>query len=67
MVAPYLAVVATDSRYYRGLTENVYRFQPLRVGQEDLARLHGTNERVSVEGHADGIRFYRQLILNSNP
>ncbi len=67
VVAPYLVVGSTDSRHYRGLTENVYCFLPLRLHQDDLARMHGTNERVSIEGHADGIRFYRQLILNSNP
>ena len=67
VVAPYLVVGATDSRYYRGLTENVYRFLPLRLHQDDLSRMHGTNERVSIEGYADGLRFYRQLILNSNP
>lgn len=67
VVAPYLLVGATDSRYYRRLTENVYRFQPLRLRQEDLTRIHGTNERVSIEGYEQSIRFYRQLILNSNP
>ena len=66
-MAPFLVVATTDSRYYRRLSENVYRFQPVRLRQEDLARIHGTNERISIEGYADGIRFYRQLIVNSNP
>ncbi len=67
VVAPFLVMGATDSRYYQRLTETVYRFGPLRLRKEDLARLHGTNERISVEHHADAIKFYRQLILNSDP
>jgi acetylornithine deacetylase/succinyl-diaminopimelate desuccinylase-like protein len=31
----------------------------------DLKRFHGTNERLSIEGYADMIRFYRRLIENS--
>jgi carboxypeptidase PM20D1 len=67
VVAPFLTVVTTDSRYYQRLSENVYRFQPVRLLQEDLPRIHGANERISIEGYADSIRFFRQLILNSNP
>jgi carboxypeptidase PM20D1 len=67
VVAPYVVVGATDSRHYRGLTESVYRFLPLRLREEDLLRIHGIDERVSIEGHADAIRFYRQLIVNSSP
>jgi carboxypeptidase PM20D1 len=66
VVAPFLFVGTTDSRHFQGLTENVYRFQPLRLHQRDLTRVHGTDERVSIESHADAIRFYRHLILNSN-
>lgn len=66
VVAPYLVVAATDSRHYQRLSENVYRFQPVRLRREDLARIHGTNERISIEGYKDSIRFFRQLIVNSN-
>jgi len=31
-----------------------------------MSRAHGTDERISVQGLADGIRFYAQLILNSD-
>jgi carboxypeptidase PM20D1 len=67
VVAPFLTLVTSDSRYYQPLSENVYRFQPVRLLQEDLSRIHGTDERISIEGYADSIRFFRQLILNSNP
>jgi carboxypeptidase PM20D1 len=31
----------------------------------DLKRFHGTNERLSIEGYADMIRFYRRLLENA--
>lgn len=65
IVAPGLMVAATDSRHYIGITDNIFRFSPVRANSEDLKRFHGTNERLSVEGYADMIRFYRRLIENS--
>lgn len=65
IVAPYLVVVATDSRYFSPLSENVFRFLPLRLTAADLDRMHGTNERISVREYEGAIRTYRQLILNA--
>jgi carboxypeptidase PM20D1 len=66
VVAPALLVAGTDSRHYRNLTENIFRFLPLTVGPDDIDRYHGTNERISVEDYERCIRFYAQLIINSN-
>jgi carboxypeptidase PM20D1 len=65
IVTPGLMIAATDSRHYAGLTDNIFRFSPVRANSEDLKRFHGTNERVSIEGYADMIRFYRRLIENT--
>jgi carboxypeptidase PM20D1 len=65
VVAPSLVTAATDARHYTGLTNNIYRFLPLRMGLEDLGRIHGTGERVSMENYAEIIQFYAQLIKNS--
>ncbi|MEO8321436.1 MAG: M20 family peptidase [Bradyrhizobium sp.] len=65
VVAPGLMVAATDSRHYVGVTDRIFRFSPVRANSDDLKRFHGTNERLSVEGYADMIRFYRRLIENS--
>jgi carboxypeptidase PM20D1 len=65
-VAPYLSVGATDARYYTRLTPRVYRFLPERLAAGDLARVHGTNERIAVDNYAEMIRFYYQLIRNVN-
>ena len=65
IVAPYLVVVVTDARYYRELSENLFRLLPLRLTPRDLERMHGTNERIAVQGYYRAIRFYRQLLLNT--
>lgn len=62
VVAPSLVVGATDGRWYAGIAEAVYRFGPLQLAGPDLARLHGTDERISVDGFAAVIAFYRDLI-----
>jgi carboxypeptidase PM20D1 len=58
-------VAATDSRHYVGVTDKIFRFSPVRATGEDLKRFHGTNERLSIEGYADMIRFYRRLLENA--
>ncbi len=65
IVAPYLAVVVTDARYFQELSRNVFRFMPVQLTSTDLARVHGTNERLAVRDYERAIRTYRQLILNA--
>ncbi len=48
IVVPNLVIAGTDSRYYFPLTKNVFRIIPFELGEGDLDRFHGTNERVSV-------------------
>jgi carboxypeptidase PM20D1 len=65
VVAPGLMVAATDSRHYTAVVDTIFRFSPVRANSDDLKRFHGTNERLSLEGYADMIRFYRRLIENT--
>lgn len=65
VVAPGLMVAATDSRHFAGVTDNIFRFSPVRANAEDLTRFHGTNERLGVENYGDMIRFYRRLVQNT--
>jgi carboxypeptidase PM20D1 len=62
IVAPTLVLGGTDSRHYSALSTNVYRFAPLLLTQEDLKRVHGTNERLSVEDWPRMVRFYREVL-----
>ncbi|CAN5733769.1 M20 family peptidase [soil metagenome] len=64
IVAPGLMIAGTDSRYFVPVSDAVYRFSPVRARSEDLARFHGTNERISVANYAEMIQFYQQLLKN---
>lgn len=39
----------TDSKHYSHLTSAILRFCPYALGNEDVHRVHGTNERLSIE------------------
>lgn len=62
LVAPGLMIAATDSRHYESVSDNIFRFSPVRANAQDLTRFHGTNERISIDNYADMIRFYRRLM-----
>jgi carboxypeptidase PM20D1 len=65
IVAPYLVMGGTDSRYFSSLSPNVYRFGPFEITSDDLGRFHATDERLAVEACGDMVRFYVQLLRNS--
>jgi carboxypeptidase PM20D1 len=66
VIAPTILLVGTDSREYAGISKNIYNFTPIVVTSEDLARIHGLDERIKIEDFTRGISFYYQLIRNSN-
>ena len=65
LVAPGLCIGATDSRHYAKLTESIFRFSPLWLRPDDLQRIHGIDERISIENYTQVVKFYTQLIRNS--
>ena len=65
IVAPWLLVAATDSRHYAKLTRSIYRFVPFTLRPDDIQRFHGIDERISVKDYERCVRFFVQLIRNS--
>jgi carboxypeptidase PM20D1 len=62
LVAPGLMLAASDARHFQELTEQSYRFMPIRFASADLQRVHGTDERIAVDQLADMVRFYHRLL-----
>lgn len=62
VIAPYLMVAGSDARHYDSIADNTYRFLPVQLTSEDLNRMHGTNEHISVENYLNGIKFYIHLM-----
>lgn len=61
-VGPLLVAGATDARQYAPLCEQVFRFTPMQITSEDLKRVHGINERLSIEGYGQMIQFFADII-----
>ncbi|MBT3252264.1 MAG: M20/M25/M40 family metallo-hydrolase [Candidatus Marinimicrobia bacterium] len=66
IVAPGLVLGGTDSRHFENLTNSIYRFAPIVFTSEDLKRMHGLDERISIENYAMMVQFYIQLIKNTS-
>jgi carboxypeptidase PM20D1 len=64
-VAPYLVVAGTDSRSFAGVSQDVYRFQPLHLAIKETAMIHGTNEHMTIDNLGRMIRFYARLIATA--
>jgi carboxypeptidase PM20D1 len=63
-VAPYLMVGGTDSCFFECVTDNIYCICPFKLETEDLARIHGTNERIEIKQIENGVRFFAEVILD---
>jgi carboxypeptidase PM20D1 len=61
-VLPYLVGGGTDAKYWGPHSRSVYRFLAVPLGEGDVSRIHGVNERMSVKGYATAVTFYEQLM-----
>lgn len=61
-VAPWVTPRPTSARHYSELSGNMYRFIPLRTNREDLEYPSGADDRLSVEGYLQMVRFYAELL-----
>ena len=62
VTVPYIVMGGTDAIRYEPVCEQIYRFTPMLISVEDLERMHGTNERLSLENVERGVRFYIELL-----
>ncbi len=57
IVSPYLVTGSTDTIKYDHICENAYRFSPFQISVDDLERMHGIDERISIENYEKSIKF----------
>ena len=66
LVVPFLTG-PTDSRFWcLAGAKNVFRFTPFKYEKDWMARAHGVDERIAVDALTDGVRFYAQLVRNTD-
>jgi carboxypeptidase PM20D1 len=61
VVVPVITPGTTDSRWFSEAGLEAYRFHPLLLDAGERARIHGIDERVSLDNLARGTRFYQLL------
>ncbi|KAK5790853.1 hypothetical protein VI817_006162 [Penicillium citrinum] len=65
IVTPYLMPANTDTKFFWGLTKNIYRFTPVNLA-ENLNRAHTTNEFIRADEFVREPLFFASLILNAD-
>jgi carboxypeptidase PM20D1 len=62
VVAPWILVGTTDSRFFTSMCDTILRFVPFRVGPGEIAGIHGADERIRLSDAEPAVAFYRRLI-----
>lgn len=65
IVAPYIFIATSDSKYYHAVSDNVYRFTPFLKEEDDANRIHGVNERQDINMLVKGVEFFYKLYENT--
>jgi acetylornithine deacetylase/succinyl-diaminopimelate desuccinylase-like protein len=63
-VTPYLFQAGTDAAAWRTRGVPVYGIYPYAIDAEDLTRMHGNDERVSVQSLQQGTRMIYQTLVD---
>ena len=66
VVVPGLVGGGTDARYFYDLSDDVYRFYPIRIGPDSMTRFHGIDEKISKNNYKEIIEFSYHLIKKFN-
>jgi carboxypeptidase PM20D1 len=62
IVTPTTSNGGTDSRHYSSISENVFRFSPMRLSKEEIELMHGNDERILVSNFMEMVSFFKRLI-----
>lgn len=62
IMTPIIMSAATDSRFFAGVANNVYKYSPLVMDNSDMTRFHGTNERYAIKHYMELVEYYYALM-----
>lgn len=65
IIVPGLTIAGTDTRHYARVADDSYRINPFVMTAKDIPRLHGVNERLSLEDLERATQFYAVLLRNT--
>ena len=61
-VLPYLVMGGTDAKFWGAHSDRVFRFLAIPLGEGDIERVHGVNERVPIADYATCVNFFARLL-----
>ncbi len=61
-IAPCLLAAGTDARRHEPICRNIYRFSPFILPPDEQKRIHGRDERISLENLSRAVNFFRQML-----
>ncbi len=61
IATPYLVMAGTDARKYESVCSDIYRFTPYRIHNDELGKIHGTNENITIDNVGRCIAFFQGL------
>ncbi len=62
ITSPYISTGASDSKYFSDLSDNVFRFAPFTVTDEQLDSMHAKDENIDISTLIPAVEFYKNLI-----
>jgi carboxypeptidase PM20D1 len=63
VVAPGVMVAFTDNWVFRTLGIHGYGWSPFVLDEDGFRRIHGNDERISLENVREGVRAYTEMLL----
>jgi acetylornithine deacetylase/succinyl-diaminopimelate desuccinylase-like protein len=63
VVTPYILTGFTDNWTFRSAGLQAYGFSPFVLTEDDLRRVHGNDERISLANLRAGVRSYTEMLL----
>lgn len=61
--APYNILGGTDARHFIGYADNVIRFAPIYMNNQQFSSFHRVDENINVSSLVGAVKFYREAIL----
>jgi acetylornithine deacetylase/succinyl-diaminopimelate desuccinylase-like protein len=62
VVTPMILVAFTDNWVFRRCGLHGYGFSPFVIDEAELQRIHGNDERISLENLREGVRVYTEML-----
>ena len=62
IISPFLVIAYTDSRKFASIADSIVRLHPVLLTSDEVGRIHGVDERISLDNYDRMISFYAHLM-----